>query len=151
LRGPRGIDGVLVRDLLTDRVSRVKARVIVNCAGPWVDRLRDRAGLTGERPRVVRTTKGIHCLLPRMTDRAVYLSTGDERMIFVIPWREFSLVGTTDTDFDGNPDRVYATRDEVAYLLEGAARALPDARVTLDQVAYTYAGVRPLSYDDRAS
>ena len=52
--------------------------------------------MAGERPRVLRTTKGIHCLLPRMTERAVYLSTQDDRMIFVIPWREFSLVGTTD-------------------------------------------------------
>ena len=55
-------------------------------------------------------TKGIHCLLPRLTERAIYHSTADDRMIFVIPWRDFSLVGTTDTDFDGDLDRVHATR-----------------------------------------
>ncbi len=151
VRGAGRIEGVRVRDLLTGRVHTVKARVIVNCAGPWVDRLREMAGIAGERPRILRTTKGIHCLLPRMTDRAVYLPTEDERMIFVIPWRDFSLVGTTDTDFDGDPDRLWATRDEVTYLLASVTKALPDRRVAVDNVAYTYAGVRPLSFEPGAS
>jgi glycerol-3-phosphate dehydrogenase len=148
-RGEGGIDAVVVRDLLTARVHTVRAAVIVNCAGPWVDRLRDLAGLGREQPRVLRTTKGIHCLLPRTTDRAVYLSTPDERMVFVIPWRDFSLVGTTDTDFDGDPDRLWATRAEVEYLLDAARQALPDPRLALDRVAYTYAGVRPLYREEK--
>src|SRR6266540_3589921 len=90
-RGRRGPDGVRVRDLLTGHVHAVRASAIVNCAGPWADRLRELAGMAGARSRVLRTTKGIHCLLPRMTERAVYLSTRDDRMIFVIPWREVSL------------------------------------------------------------
>jgi glycerol-3-phosphate dehydrogenase len=96
----------------------------------------------------VRTTKGIHCLLPRLTDHAIYHSTGDDRMIFIIPWREFSLVGTTDTDFDGDLDRLHATADEVEYLLGEVRQAVPDPRVALGEVAYTYAGVRPLSYEE---
>ena len=66
-------------------------------------------GVRDRGAHVLRRTKGIHCLLPRMTERAIYHSTRDDRMIFVIPWREFSLVGTTDTDFDGDLDRVHAT------------------------------------------
>jgi glycerol-3-phosphate dehydrogenase len=151
MTGARGAEGVRVRDLLTGQTCAVKADVIVNCAGPWVDRLREMAGLAGERPRIVRTTKGIHCLLPRLTERAIYLSAADDRMIFVIPWRNFSLVGTTDTDFDGDPDRLWATGDEVAYLLGAVGRALPDPRVRLDNVAYTYAGVRPLSFESEAN
>jgi glycerol-3-phosphate dehydrogenase len=150
-RGPRGLDGVRVRDLLTGQVHTVRAPVIVNCAGPWVDRLRELAGVREAGARVLRTTKGIHCLLPRMTERAVYLSTADDRMIFVIPWRQFSMVGTTDTDFDGDPDRLWATREEVEYLLGAVRPALPDPRVTLDQVVYTYAGVRPLAFEEGAS
>ncbi len=149
--GRRGIEGVKVRDLLSGQVQLVRATAIVNCAGPWVDRLRAMARVADRSPRVVRTTKGIHCLLPRMTDRAVYLSTRDERMIFVIPWREFSLVGTTDTDFEGDPDRLWATREEVTYLLEEVAKVLPDKRATFDNVSYTYAGVRPLSFEPGAS
>ncbi|HEX5528744.1 MAG TPA: glycerol-3-phosphate dehydrogenase/oxidase [Methylomirabilota bacterium] len=149
--GRRGVEGVKVRDLLSGQVQLVRATAVVNCAGPWVDRLRAMARVADRSPRVVRTTKGIHCLLPRMTDRAVYLSTHDERMIFVIPWREFSLVGTTDTDFEGDPDRLWATRDEVTYLLEEVAKVLPDKRATFDNVSYTYAGVRPLSFEPGAS
>jgi glycerol-3-phosphate dehydrogenase len=116
-----------------------------------VDRFRELAGIADAGARILRTTKGIHCLLPRMTERAIYLSTADDRMIFVIPWREFSLVGTTDTDFDGDPDRLWASRDEVAYLLEAVRQALPDPRVAAENVAYTYAGVRPLSWEAGAS
>jgi len=83
-----------------------------------------------------------------MTERAIYVPAHDDRMIFVIPWREFSLVGTTDSDFDGDPDRMWATRQEVTYLLETVAEVLPDRRVAFDNVAYTYAGVRPLSFED---
>jgi glycerol-3-phosphate dehydrogenase len=149
-RGTGGIDGVRVRDLLTGRVHTVRASVVVNCAGPWVDRLRDLAGMSDAGKHVLRTTKGIHCMLPRMTERAVYLSTADDRMIFVIPWREFSMVGTTDTDFDGDPDRLSATREEVEYLLDAVRPALPDPRVAFDRVVYTYAGVRPLAFEEGA-
>jgi glycerol-3-phosphate dehydrogenase len=68
-------------------------------------------------------------------------------MFFVIPWRGFSLVGTTDTDFSGDLDRLAATRDEAAYLLQETQRVFPSARLSLDSIAYTYAGVRPLSFE----
>jgi len=140
--------GVRVRDLLSNRVATLRARVVVNATGPWIDGLRERAGIAERGRRIVRTTKGIHCLLPRLTDRAIYHATGDDRMIFIIPWREFSLVGTTDTDFDGDLDRLHATADEVSYLLGEVRQALPDPRVTPGAVAYTYAGVRPLSFEE---
>jgi glycerol-3-phosphate dehydrogenase len=136
-----------VRDLLTDRVVRLGARVVVNAAGPWVDEVRARADVTDRGPHIVRTTKGIHCLLPRLTERAIYHATRDDRMIFIIPWREFSLVGTTDTDFDGDLDRVHATREDVDYLLAEARVAVPDPRLDAAHVAYTYAGVRPLTFE----
>jgi glycerol-3-phosphate dehydrogenase len=148
VRSGGGVEGVCVRDLLSDRMHTVRARVVVNATGPWVDRLRQLAGIAERGKRIVRTTKGIHCLLPRLTDRAIYHSTRDGRMIFVIPWREFSLIGTTDTDFEGDLDRVHATHEEVVYLLDEVRRVLPDPRVIADQVAYTYAGVRPLSFEE---
>ncbi len=148
-RDPRGrATGVRVRDLLTGRVATLGARVVVNATGPWVDLVRERARIAERGRRLLRRTKGIHCLLPRLTERAVYHSTRDDRMIFVIPWRDFSLVGTTDTDFDGDLDHVHATREEVTYVLGEVRRAVPDPRVAPDAVAYTYAGVRPLSWED---
>ncbi|HXU87831.1 MAG TPA: glycerol-3-phosphate dehydrogenase/oxidase [Methylomirabilota bacterium] len=149
VRDQRGaVAGVTARDLLTGTVATLGARVIVNAAGPWVDDLRELAGVSERGRHVLRRTKGIHCLLPRMTERAIYHSTRDDRMIFVIPWREFSLVGSTDTDFAGDLDRVWATRDEVEYLLGEVRRALPDPRVNTEAIAYTYAGVRPLSHEE---
>jgi glycerol-3-phosphate dehydrogenase len=146
--GAGAIAGVRVRDLLSGRVVTLGASVVVNATGPWVDELRAQAGIAERGRRILRRTKGIHCLLPRMTDRAIYHSTSDDRMIFVIPWREFSLVGSTDTDFAGDLDRVDATRDEVDYLLGEVRKALPDPRVTAGEVVYTYAGVRPLSFEE---
>ena len=149
LRRPKGdIAGVRVRDLLSGRVVTLRAPIVVNATGPWVDELRAQAGISDRGRRIVRRTKGIHCLLPRMTERAIYHSTSDDRMIFVIPWREFSLVGTTDTDFDGDLDRLHATREEVDYLLGEVRGALTDPRLTASQVSYTYAGVRPLSFEE---
>ena len=145
------VAGVTARDLLTGQTARLGARVVVNASGPWVDAVRAAAGVTERGARILRRTKGIHCVLPRVTERAIYQSTSDDRMIFIIPWREFSLVGTTDTDFDGDLDRLHATRDEVDYLLGEARKSLPDPRVCREEVVYTYAGVRPLSYEEGTS
>jgi glycerol-3-phosphate dehydrogenase len=136
------------RDVLNGGGAKVTAQVVVNAAGPWVDRVRRLAQVDQGR-RCVRTTKGIHLLLPHITEHAVYIAAKrDDRMFFVIPWRGFSLVGTTDTDFEGDLDRVAATRDEVQYLLTETQRVFPTARVRADEISYTYAGVRPLAYEE---
>jgi glycerol-3-phosphate dehydrogenase len=139
-----------VRDLVAGDVVELHGRVLVNAAGPWVDRVRARAGVEDRGERILRTTKGAHVLLPRLTERAVYLATDDDRLVFVIPWREFSLVGTTDTDYTDSPDRVWATKADVQYLLQAARRLLEDPRITVANVAYAYAGVRPLTFDGTA-
>jgi glycerol-3-phosphate dehydrogenase len=144
---PGGGWRVRVRDLVGGDGVTVAGRVLVNAAGPWVDRIREMAGIWDHGTRILRTTKGSHVVLPRLTERAIYLSTQDDRMVFVIPWREFSLVGTTDTDFDGNPDRVWTTAEDVQYLLAETRRVLADPRVTDANIVYTYAGVRPLTFD----
>lgn len=143
---PGGGWNVWVRDLVGGDVVTLGGRVVVNAAGPWVDRIREMARISDRGERVLRTTKGSHLVLPKLTDRAVYLPTRDDRMVFVIPWREFSLVGTTDTDFAENPDRVWASADDVTYLLAAARRVLTDPRVSEANIVYTYAGVRPLTF-----
>ena len=123
-RHPDGGWTARVRDLVGGDVVDLHGRVLVNAAGPWVDRIRARAGIEDRGERILRTTKGAHILLPRLTERAIYLATADDRLVFVIPWREFSLVGTTDTDYTESPDRVWATKADVRYLLEAAGRLL---------------------------
>ncbi|MBI4414066.1 MAG: glycerol-3-phosphate dehydrogenase/oxidase, partial [candidate division NC10 bacterium] len=147
LRDGSRLVGARVRDVLTGEVVRVRAAVLVNATGPWIDQLRALAGLDGGQ-RIVRTTKGVHMLLPRLTSHAVYVQARDDRMFFVIPWRTFSLVGTTDTDFAGDLDRLYATAEEVEYLLSETRRVFPRARIGAADIVYTYAGVRPLTYEE---
>lgn len=140
-----------VRSALDGSVAHVSARVVVNAAGPWVDQVRRLAGLDEGR-RCLRTTKGIHLLVPKITDHAVYVAAKrDERMFFVIPWQQFTLVGTTDTDFAGDLDRLAATADEVRYLVRETGRVLPAAHLREQDICYTYAGVRPLSFEEGKS
>ena len=144
-RRPGGGWTVRVRDLVGGDVVGVAGRVVINAAGPWVDRVRELARIADQGARLLRPTKGAHLVLPRLSDRAIYLATKDDRMVFVIPWRDFSLVGTTDSDFAESPDRVWATADDVRYLLAETRRVLADSRIAEANIAYTYAGVRPLT------
>ncbi len=150
-----GVDGEMweieVRGVLDGSAARVAGRVVVNAAGPWADRVRRLAGVDGGR-RCVRTTKGIHLLVPKITDRAVYVAAKrDDRMFFVIPWQQFTLIGTTDTDFSGDLDRLAASAEEVRYLMQETRRVLPTANLQEQDISYTYAGVRPLSFEEGKS
>jgi glycerol-3-phosphate dehydrogenase len=150
-RGARREWDIEVRGALDGGVAHVTARVVVNATGPWADQVRRLAGVDGGR-RCVRRTKGIHLLLPHITDHAVYIAAErDDRMFFVIPWQQFTLVGTTDTDFSGDLDRLAATREDVRYLMHETQRVFPTARMREEDIYYTYAGVRPLSFEEGKS
>jgi glycerol-3-phosphate dehydrogenase len=139
------------KGVLDGSVTRVGARVVVNATGPWADQVRQLAGVDMGR-RCVRTTKGIHLLLPRITDHAVYIAAKrDDRMFFVIPWQRFTLVGTTDTDFNGDLDRLAATREDVQYLMHETQRVFPSANMREEDIYYTYTGVRPLNFEEGKS
>lgn len=122
----------------------VQARVVVNATGPWADRLRRLADPKAQ--PIVRGTKGIHLVYPKLPiERAFVLSAHrDGRIFFLIPWREWTLIGTTDTDFDESPERARATAGDVAYLLEETNRLLPGLNLKRDRIVTTFAGVRPL-------
>lgn len=117
------------------------ARVTINASGPWFDAL---AGLlTGQESRRIRRTKGIHFAAPAVTKHAIVLfSQVDGRLFFLVPWLDHTLVGTTDTDFHGDPAETRATAEEVEYLLRDASRAIPEA--PWDTIFFTHAGVRAL-------
>ncbi|HEY8490283.1 MAG TPA: glycerol-3-phosphate dehydrogenase [Dehalococcoidia bacterium] len=126
------------------------ARLVVNAAGPWVDRVLARSPAPAARR--IGGTKGSHVVVdfhghgPR---HAVYAQArSDGRPFFVVPWRRWHLVGTTDTRFDGDPDEARATPEEVDYLLSEANLLFPAARLGQADVLYTYAGVRPLPYTE---
>jgi glycerol-3-phosphate dehydrogenase len=148
LKDGKGLSGARVRDCLVDGADsvEVRARVILNATGPWSDAVR-RLADAGIRPRL-RPTKGVHILVRR--DRLgnrhaiTFQSPVDGRVMFVLPWGDFSYVGTTDTDYAGSPAEVRADADDVRYLLDSANSIFPDARLTEDDVVSTWAGIRPL-------
>ena len=132
------VAGAVVRDELTGRTHEIKAKLTVNAAGPWVDQLNRSLGL----PELVRKTKGIHLVVPPFTKHAIVMQAKrDGRVFFAIPWQGYSLIGTTDTDFENDLDRVKAEREDVRYLLEETQRFFPGFT---PKVLYTFAGVRSL-------
>jgi glycerol-3-phosphate dehydrogenase len=129
----------------------ISARALVNAAGPWVeDVLASGAGVNARAK--VRLVQGSHIVVRKLYahDRAYMFQNSDGRIVFVIPYQDdFTLIGTTDRDYHGDPAKVKASDEEITYLCESVSEYLAKA-VTPEDVVWTYAGVRPL-YDDGAS
>jgi glycerol-3-phosphate dehydrogenase len=140
-----------VEDTRTGQSDTIHAKRLVNAAGPWVgDVLNTR--LMRNTHAKVRLVQGSHIVVKRLYDhdRCYIFQNGDGRIIFAIPYEDdFTLIGTTDLDYAGDPGDVRATTAEIAYLCEAASDYFA-APVTPDQVVWTYSGVRPL-YDDGVS
>lgn len=124
----------------------VYAGIVINAAGPWIDLVLEQAPV--ESPKLIGGTKGSHLVVPQFPiapSNAIYLEArSDGRPIFIIPWNNLYLIGTTDVRFEGNPDEVRCEPWEIDYLLAEANLALPHAGLTRDSILYTYSGVRPL-------
>lgn len=133
--------GVEARDIATDRRVNVRATVVVNATGPWLDR--SLADIADDRAPLLRTTKGVHLVMPKTTNNAILsMAATDGRVFFVVPWFGYSLVGTTDTDYADDPTRAHADLSDVNYLLREAATIFPSLADA--PVYYGMAGVRAL-------
>ncbi len=146
-----GLWEITAEDRATGARDTVRARTLVNAAGPWVANV-----LTGvaraNSTEGVRLVQGSHIVVRRLFqhDRAYIFQNADQRIIFAIPYeRDFTLIGTTDRDYTGDPADVKASEEEIAYLCAAASEYFREP-VTRDEVVWTYSGVRPL-YDDGAS
>ncbi|MBN9526125.1 MAG: glycerol-3-phosphate dehydrogenase [Alphaproteobacteria bacterium] len=142
---------VTVEDLASGTRETIEARALVNAAGPWVAQVLAGA-IRANAPAGVRLVQGSHIVVPKLFDhdRCYIFQNADGRIIFAIPYEgDFTLIGTTDRDFKGEPGKVEASQEEIAYLCAAASEyfAVP---VRPDQVVWTYSGVRPL-YDDGSS
>ena len=127
-----------------------EAGIVINAAGPWIDHVLERAPV--ESPKLIGGTKGSHLVVPPFPtapSNTIYLEArSDGRPVFIIPWNELYLIGTTDVRFEGNPDEVRCEQWEIDYLLAETNLALPNAGLTQDSILYTYSGVRPLPVTD---
>ena len=152
LHGADGrVSGVRFRDLRPGgdgELHDVQAKVVLNVAGPWIDRI-FRRGAPGQ-PRLNGGTKGSHLIVDPFpgapTDVVYYESQADGRLVLVIPWRGRYLLGTTDIRFEDDPDEARCDADEMTYILGEVNTLVPGADLTPDDVLYTYSGVRPLPY-----
>jgi glycerol-3-phosphate dehydrogenase len=151
IRQVDGIWQVAVEDTSDGTRSTIKARALVNAGGPWVeDVLRSGAGVNARAK--VRLVQGSHIVVRKLYahDRAYMFQNSDGRIVFVIPYQDdFTLIGTTDRDFNGDPAKVKASTEEIQYLCDSVSEYLAKP-VSPEDVVWTYAGVRPL-YDDGAS
>lgn len=138
---------VRARDTESGREIEIDALAVVNATGPWTERTLARAGVT-RGARLV-PSRGTHIHVPRERighDHAfIFEAPSDQRVMFVLPWREdLTLIGTTDDFHEGPPESVAATREDVSYLLEATNHLFPEARLTREDVLSAWAGLRPL-------
>lgn len=150
-RVAEGVWVINVENQVTGEVLTMRARHLVNAGGPWVDKVLQ--GVVGRNEvRNVRLVQGSHIVVRKLFDhdRCYMFQNADDRIIFAIPYEgDFTLIGTTDQDYEGDPAEIRITPDEIAYLLQSASEYFREP-VTEQDVVWTYSGVRPL-YDDGAS
>ena len=142
------IVGVKARDLLTDQVVEIHAKIVINTSGPWVDKIRNLNFKRAVSPKM-RPTKGVHLVVDAKklpVPQPTYFDTGkqDGRMVFAIPRENKTYFGTTDTDYQGDYTDPKVTQEDVDYLLDVINHRYPDANITLADIESSWAGLRPL-------
>ncbi len=141
------ITGAHVADKFSNQHFDVTAAITINAAGPWADRI---LGLAeqGEATRHLLRSKGIHLITRQLTrESAVTVQIPKEiggGHIFLLPWRGKTIIGTTDTPYDGDPDKVEVSEKEIRDYIAVINRSLPGAKLKRDDVEHAYAGLRPL-------
>lgn len=159
LRTGDRIEGVTACDKLTGEQFAVRARWVINTAGPWVNRLIDRAHLSGTAEPVA-LAKAYNVVVPKLFDKyavgiyanrpyqdvdAVLKRSG--RLLFVSPWRDTSMIGTEYTPYDGNPDHLAVSEGEITAFLNDFNDAYPQAQLTPDDVRFVHQGLLPMYPD----
>jgi glycerol-3-phosphate dehydrogenase len=141
--------GAEVEDRFTGERGVIRASVVVNATGPWSDQVR-RLEDAGAAP-LLQPTKGIHVVVDRSRldhrEAIAFTSPIDGRVIFVLPWGDLSYIGTTDTDTSEPPDGLTVSAHDIVYLLRSANARFPSARLSVEDVRATWAGLRPLLLD----
>ena len=146
--------GAIIKDGISGETFKIRANVVVNATGPWVDKLRekDKQEIKGKR---LHLTKGVHIVFPYEKlpiKQAVYFDVdGDGRMVFAIPRGRITYVGTTDTNYTDAIERPVTNAADVEYILKATNFMFPAANLEAKDVVSTWAGLRPLIHEDGKS
>ena len=135
-------------DVLTGAKAGVTAKVVLNMAGIWIDKVNAISG--GERPRKILGTKGIHIMVrlpPECADNGIVTFNRLNEPLYCIPWRGMHYFGPTESVYEGNVDDIRAEDSEIDSLLAEGNHLLPGLKIKRSDILFTWAGVRPLSYD----
>ncbi len=147
------VEGVEASDLTDGQSFLLRAKAVVNVAGPWVDRVLASAPEGTIDRRYIGGTKGSHLVVGPFpgapADALYYEAREDNRAIFVVPWLGNYLIGSTDIRYDGDLDDVRTDESEISYLLKETNALLPGAGLREQDVLYAYCGVRPLPYQPK--
>lgn len=144
MKGP-AVDSLEWVDRISGDQGKVEAKFVVNACGPWVEQMIRQVGFD-QSAITLSPTKGVHLVIPKINrENGIYFQSRlDRRMIFLLPWGNASLLGTTDTDYSGDPGAVYADAKDVQYLLQQLATMAPQFSLNADDVIASFAGVRAL-------
>ncbi|MEK5070940.1 glycerol-3-phosphate dehydrogenase/oxidase [Sporosarcina sp. FSL K6-1508] len=146
------ITGVEVLDRVTNKKVVIKAKKVVNAAGPWVDDVKRIEGKTKGKHLIL--SKGVHLVFDQKDfplHQAVYFDTPDKRMVFAVPRDGKAYVGTTDTFYEGDPKVMQMTEEDRSYILNAIHYMFPSLNLTAEHVESSWAGVRPLIHEEGKS
>lgn len=147
-----GLWHISYEDLDTGKISYCRAKALVNASGPWAQTFIE-SKLQTKSPRGVRLIKGSHFVVPKMYDgdQAYILQNEDQRIVFVIPYNnDFTMIGTTDKEYQGDPKDVAIDAEEKAYLLDVVNKHF-SKQLTEQDIIWDWSGVRPLCDDESTS
>ena len=146
------VKGVKCKDYIGGKTYDIKAKYVINAAGPWVDILRSKnKSLKGKR---LHLTKGVHLVVPHEKfpiKQAVYFDVPDGRMIFAIPRNKITYIGTTDTNYKGDLDKVLTESHDAEYLIDATNNSFPSVDLKVSDIISSWAGLRPLIHEDGKS
>ncbi|MCD6586177.1 MAG: glycerol-3-phosphate dehydrogenase/oxidase [Desulfobacteraceae bacterium] len=142
------VNGVRVEDTLSGSTVDLKGSLVINCAGPWADIILNLADKSGNSKHQIKRSEGIHILTKKFkTQHAVVMWTPSGRHFFTIPWRGLQLIGTTDKDYEGNPDDYKVSKKSIEALIKDTNDAIGDGNLKYNDVVHAWGGLRPLVDD----
>lgn len=147
------MQAIRCKDGVSGKSFELRAKHFISTVGPWTDRVG--VDLLKTWKKVLRPSKGVHLTFNRsrfdVSDAIVMAADNDKRIVFGIPRHEMYIIGTTDTDYPGDPADVAVEKEDVEYLLKVADHYFPGAKLSKDDIVASYAGVRPLVDDGAAT
>ncbi len=146
------ISGVIVKDVISGADFTIKTNYVISAAGPWVDELR--TVNNSKKGKRLHLTKGVHLVFPKKklpVKQSVYFDIPDGRMMFAIPRGKVTYVGTTDTNFNLDKDKVRTDLADAIYLLSAVNNMFPKINLEMEDIVSSWAGLRPLIHEEGKS